>query len=1136
MGITTEQYRAAIGAFYNYCHGLSSSSGANPLAQLAIAWCFILCNKNAILFLAAMSILLSGDVEIQPGPINSGGGLDSSVSSTSTNSNLLKHKLSAVHLNVQSLTSGVKLSQIAIELDKYDVIALTETWLDNTIPDSEVRMDAYLPPFRRDRNRHGGGVAVYVSEKLVAQRCPEFEDEDIELVWLKLSTARSFIHLACTYRPPNSPASYWDKLSASLSKVLDLGHSPVFILGDLNNNYFENVNDLKQLAIVYNLSQLIDQPTRIPSNTLLDPILTNSPNTVLSSGVLDPFCSDHKPVYVCLNLTVTKGTSFKRTVWDLKHANFAMFRQKLSQVDWDAVLKNSSDQAAEKFTEILMNAAMETIPSKTCTIRQGDKPWMHNEIRTEIRRRRRLHKKAKHTNNPDDWKKFRTQRNKVITLVREAKTMHYNKIVSIINEPGETSTRQWWQLCKSVYSAKPVTNRGIPALFHHDNVVSADQDKAELFNRYFSSISDIDTSQATLPTINFPEHLSLQEIEITEQDVYDITKSLKVSKASGPDNVTHSLLKEAAPVIAKPLSRLFTKSLQTGKFPKTWKEANVCPVYKKGDPHNCNNYRPISLLSCTGKLFERCVFKYLFNYLRDNNLLSVDQSGYIPGDSTVCQLTTLYNNICKALDDKNSVQFVFFDLSKAFDRVWHEGLLYRLELFGVRGKLLSWFQNYLSDRRQRVVLGGKFSKWQTIEAGVPQGSVLGPLLFLIYIDDLAKLITSSKKLFADDTCVYKILKSEQDFRVLCHDMDNIGGWETDSAQKFNSDKTKGLLITLKQTEPYAEEQLTFKNQPVKTANHHKHLGVTFSTNATWYEHILTICRTASKRIDILRGLKYKLSRQALQTIYFSFVRPTFEYADVVWGHAPRHQLYYDLLEKLQLEAARIVTGTNRSISRTKLYEETGWEPLSTRREKHRLILFYKMVNNIAPQHLSNLLPEVNQSVYNLRNSGSYTPPFCRTETYRQSFIPATTRDWNSLPTDLKSAPTLSNFKSLLDKHYKMSKPPHYYFLGNRSNNALLASIRNGVSKLNHDLYRNHLAQNPHCDCGHPSETAFHYFLECPHYVVQRNTMLTKLLSWGRHLPVNINILLRGGSQLTEAENEQVHTAVSDFITSSGRFT
>ena len=341
-------------------------------------------------------------------------------------------------------------------------------------------------------------------------------------------------------------------------------------------------------------------------------------------------------------------------------------------------------------------------------------------------------------------------------------------------------------------------------------------------------------------------------------------------------------------------------------------------------------------------------------------------------------------------------------------------------------------------------------------------------------------------------------------------------------------------MSLKKQEPLLQnQQFIFKQQPIEDVNNHKHLGVVMSSNATWYDHILSICQSASKRIGILRGLKHKLSRQALQTIYFSFIRPVFEYADVVWGHSPRHEIYYNLLETLQLEAARIVSGTNRSMSKSKLYQETGWEPLATRRYKHRLILFYKMLNGLAPTHLSGLLPRTRESQYNLRNNDMLNQQFCRTETYRQSLIPCTTRDWNTLPSSLKSATSLKAFKLELDRHFNQAKVPAYFFMGSRYMNIILACLRNGVSQLNGDMHRNHIAEDPSCRCGNQSESVYHYFWECPQYTVDRDALFMAILSLG--MPLHIDTILRGCSDMTNAENKTLHTAVCTFIEHSNRF-
>ena len=254
--------------------------------------------------------------------------------------------------------------------------------------------------------------------------------------------------------------------------------------------------------------------------------------------------------------------------------------------------------------------------------------------------------------------------------------------------------------------------------------------------------------------IDSPNNLDF--IVATEEEVNDLLKCIDTTKATGPDGISPKLLYEAGASIVPSLTKLINLSLSTSKVPnyKDWKIANVIPLFKKGDKHERNNYRPVSLLSCVSKILERIVFKHLFNYLREHGLLSKDQSGFQPGDSTVNQLSFLYHFLAEALDQKKDVHIVFCDIKKAFDRVWHKGLIYKLRKIGISGTLLLWFMDYLNDRHQRVVVRGQQSEVGSIKAGVPQGSVLGPLLFLIYIDDITLVTETKMKLFADDTSLY----------------------------------------------------------------------------------------------------------------------------------------------------------------------------------------------------------------------------------------------------------------------------------------------------------------------------------------------------------------------------------------------
>ena len=509
---------------------------------------------------------------------------------------------------------------------------------------------------------------------------------------------------------------------------------------------------------------------------------------------------------------------------------------------------------------------------------------------------------------------------------------------------------------------------------------------------------------------------------------------------------------------------------------------------KKGDKTNVSNYRPISLLSCIGKVFEKCIFKHLHNYIINNSLISPVQSGFTPNDSAVFQLIDLYDTFSKAIDDGKEIRVIFCDISKAFDRVWHKGLLFKLRRMGITGSLLSWFRSYLGRRHQRVVLEGSYSDFLEVKAGVPQGSILGPLLFLIYINDIVNDIGSNIKLFADDTSLYIIVEDPATAaNLMDSDLDKMHNWANAWLVKFNPHKTEEMVISRK-IHPTDHPLVKMDNVVVNRVTSHKHLGVIFNNNCTWHEHISEITAKAWKRVNILQALKYQLDRKSLQTMYFSFVRPILEYADVIWDNCFNYEK--EAIEKVQLEAGRVVTGATKSCSRTKLLKETGWESLEMRRYKHRMVTFFKMVKNIAPPYLQNLVPpSVHQvSQRNLRNNMNLTVPRSRTNLYDKSFIPLATREWNSLPENMKTCTSLNTFKHLLDRD--KINIPKYYYADYRKAQILHTRLRLGCSSLNADLFSNHILDTDICSCG-LVETAEHYLLDCPHYLaVRRETINT----------------------------------------------
>ena len=478
----------------------------------------------------------------------------------------------------------------------------------------------------------------------------------------------------------------------------------------------------------------------------------------------------------------------------------------------------------------------------------------------------------------------------------------------------------------------------------------------------------------------------LSHVTTTEREIRDLFSCLDVSKACGPDGISNKIIKICADGLAGAFAKLVNLSFSVGFFPDKWKVANVIPIFKKDDRQSKLNYRPVSLLDSFSKITEKVVFIRLYNFLLEIGFLNPLQSGFRPGDSTVNQLVYLVHRIYAAFEQGKEVRMVYLDISKAFDKVWHKGLLYKLEAIGVRDPLLSWFCSYLSDRKQRVVIDGQSSDWIGTNSGVPQGSVLGPLLFLIYINDIADNVQSDCLLYADDTSLFDVVDDPTASAVkLNSDLERICDWAKRWLITINASKTKCMTFSVKRFKPFHPFVL-FDNEVIDEVMQHTHLGVTLASNLSWKPHILNVYERACKRANMLKGLKFKLSRNTLERLYKSLVRPVMEYADVVWDGCTESEC--DLLEHVQYEAAKVVTGAIKGTSKHRLALELGWEEMRSRRAVHKVILYYKIVNNLCPNYLKNLLSVqvFERASYSLRNLENFTLFASRTERFNKSFF------------------------------------------------------------------------------------------------------------------------------------------------------
>ena len=679
-------------------------------------------------------------------------------------------------------------------------------------------------------------------------------------------------------------------------------------------------------------------------------------------------------------------------------------------------------------------------------------------------------------------------------MTKQLKKRHIQMQVTTLLE-NKQNPHKYHQTLRQITGKRH--DQEIPPLETIDGQIQTDNtDKASLLNNFFAAQSTIDISDdahSILPTPQRTSIPTLSSIQVSSQEVLKALNSLDPNKTTGPDQLPAKILKLTAIIIADPLTSLFNKSLREGIFPNAWKLANIKPIFKnKGSSSSVSNYRPISLLSCLSKVLEKLVFKKIYEHLTDHDLLTQKQSGYRPKHSTQLQLMFLSHNLYKSIDTGHDFTAIYLDISRYFDKIWHKGLLHKCKHeFGLTGNLLKWLTSYLTDRKQRVKIGDTYSTVLKTNAGCPQGSVLGPLLAILYLNDLSNLTTNETLFFADDTSIYSSHTPDTLITVqqsLQKDLDEIYKYGEKWLITFNAAKT--VQQTLSNKNNIISPSLTFGGEPIPIHSSHKHLGLTISEDLRFKEHVNNIIKNVNRNLGPLYPIAPFLPRQILEQIYLTYIRPYFDNSDIVYDElittcdAIR-------LERLQNRAAKIITGTLIRTSSEKLKAELGWTSLSERRKQHKLTLYHSIINCPGiPNYIKEIIPSqrINQTNRLLRNATTRTELTNRTTKYHNSYIPATTRHWNRLTEKTRSMNTTKSFKREIYNLMTPEKPPRYYSFGTKTGNCLLTRLRVGMSKLNAHLFITQNVESPNCHCGNTLEDVRHYFLHCKSYNQQRQLL------------------------------------------------
>lgn len=787
-----------------------------------------------------------------------------------------ENMVSVFHINIQCISN--KIDQLSLFTNKYkfDIICLSEHWL------TEYKLKLINIPgyfvgsfFCRSHNIHGG-VAIYVKDKF---KCKPLQLNDFnaefnsEFCGIEIPTIQTFV--ITTYRSCVGDINlFLTNLENLLSRYATVSKK-VLLVGDFNVNFkavSQNLTDLSCLINSYGLYATISDSTRISkqSASCIDNILTNIQDDCFETGILDPCLSDHLGQFILINKQVTKDLPpvFRRIVND---SGLSSLRDSLLEIDW-SIFENSYD------VDFLSNFLVETFqtlvhrhfPLKKCKYKPREPMWYNESLKNKRDILSSVKLVCNVTKNPNDIAIYQSLRKDYRLSIKEAKKSTYDNII----RSSSNTAKACWQLINSERN-KINANKFIPEV------------TPDSFNNFFTTIAD--TVINSLPSSNihgFDKH-NLTKISskscsfflhpVTPEEVKDAIMYCKNSHSVDIYDLNSNILKATFDIFLTPLTILINLIFTTGIFPDILKHSRVIPLFKKGDPSLLDNYRPISIIPVFSKIIEIILKIRLTVYFDTNSFFMDSQFGFRQNRSTIDAVLRIVGDIVDGLEQGMHTALTLCDLTKAFDCVSHNVLIEKMGLYGIRGLPLCLLESYLKNRSQSVCLNNATSTSLVLKHGVPQGSVLGPFLFLIYINDLCNyLTTKSCVLFADDTT---LISQNKDINNLFHDSSriecNADNWFLSNKLKLNPDKSQRLIFST--------------NRTLNTGTSVNMLGIILDDGLSWSHHIDSLRNKLSSATFVLRQLKNKFSFDVLKNVYYSLFHTHLNYGVILWG-ASSHAL------------------------------------------------------------------------------------------------------------------------------------------------------------------------------------------------------------------------------------------------------
>lgn len=842
----------------------------------------------------------------------------------------------------------------------HDIICLTETWLNNSVNSSELFSSEYFV-YRRDRESSasiksdGGGSLIAVNENFVSYSIRRNDwESDVEDVWITIVARNTRINICCVYLPSYLNIDILEKFYDKLQSIFSSNpYDKYLIVGDFNLS--DHINQINNSTIVSSLKKvnfLIDtmnlcnfkqfNNVRNSFGGILDLALSNI-DLKITNGIdvpLVPSETYHPPLLINMLKFHQRINVENSTYFNFYGANYELINEKIYAIDWVNALNVSDVNECVDIFYIKIKDIINEVVQKKIKRFSRFPGWYNVATVRAYKTKKKLHNKWKISKNSIDYRMYSIARSNLKAVIKQDYINHINNVEQNIC----SNVKYFWKFIKSKRGSNAPS---IPPVVKYNSIQSQNyKECVDLFANYFQSVySDVRNVSSTIRSNNnSPSELVIEQSEIQKR-----LETIDCSKSAGFDEIPPIFLKNTSSSISNPVFIIFSKSILQGVFPLSWKETFVSPIFKKGDATDVTNYRPISKLSCLAKLFEKLITEYLYDKFGSSIIL--EQHGFMKGRSTASNLLCLTEHVIKAMDSKKQVDVVYTDLAKAFDKVDHDMLLEKLDHMGIGGRLLLWIDSYLKNRSLRVVINGELSRAYIPTSGVPQGSHIGPFLFLLYINDIAQHINYSNfLLYADDLKIFKTIGSPSDSEKFQRDLNSICNYFDSIFIPINIAKCVCMRFTKNITNRF-DNFYHLNSNYLTFLESYDDLGVVFDTKLTFKPHFSKIVSKAYRMLGFLfRSSKSFKSINSHLLLYNSLVRSQLEYCVQIWN--PYYTSHVNYIERVQKRFLIYMFRKNLLSNKPPIYSyswtitKLGLITLEKRRKFLELIFLFKSIHGI----------------------------------------------------------------------------------------------------------------------------------------------------------------------------------------------